>query len=56
VRRNNKSSVCFGVDVGIRLARSAVMKPLDQITILSTISFIPLNVSPAKYNNAIAYA
>lgn len=55
MRRNKKSSVCFGVDVGMRLARSAVMEPPDQITILSTISLIPLNVSSAKCNNAVAY-
>jgi hypothetical protein len=39
----------------MRLARSAGMEPLDQITILSTISLIPLNVSPVKCNNVIAY-
>jgi hypothetical protein len=55
VRRNNKSYVCFGVDVGMRLARSAIMEPLDRITNLSTISLIPLNVSPAKCSNAVFY-
>ena len=53
--RNNKSSVCFGVDVGMCLARSAVMEPLDQITVLSTVSLIQLIVPPAKCNSAIAY-
>jgi len=39
----------------MRLARSAVMEPLGQITILSTVSLIQLTVSPAKCNSAIAY-
>jgi hypothetical protein len=55
VRRNNKSSVCFRVFVRMQLAGSAVMKPLDQITVLSTISLIPPTVFPADCNNAISY-
>jgi hypothetical protein len=41
--------------VRIQLARFAFMEPLDQITILSTISLIPPTVFPADCNNAVSY-
>jgi hypothetical protein len=48
--------MCCTLDVRMQLARFAVMEPLDQITILSTISLIPPTVFPADCSNAISYA